>query len=35
MTDMIAAHRTYDITMNAIRTFGQIDKRGANNIASK
>jgi len=35
MTDMIAAHRTYDITMNAIRTFGQIDKRGANNIAAK
>lgn len=35
MTDMIAAHRTYDITMTAVRTFGQIEKRGANNIASK
>jgi flagellar basal-body rod protein FlgF len=35
MTDMIAAHRTYDITMSAVRTFGQIEKRGANNIASK
>ena len=33
MTDMIAAHRTYDITMNAIRTFGQIEKKGATGIA--
>ena len=35
MTDMIAAHRTYDITMNAIRTFGQIEKKGATAIVGR
>jgi flagellar basal body rod protein FlgG len=35
MTDMISAHRTYDITMNAIRTHGQIDKRAARDLVSR
>jgi flagellar basal body rod protein FlgG len=34
MTDMITAHRTYDITMNAIRTINQIDKKAATGLTS-
>ena len=35
MTDMIAAHRTYDITLKAIRTHGQLDKRAARELVSR
>ena len=35
MTDMIAAHRLYDVTMNAIRTHGQIEQKAAREIAGR
>jgi flagellar basal-body rod protein FlgF len=34
MTDMITAHRTYDITMNAIRTINQIDRKAATGLTT-
>ncbi len=35
MTDMIAAHRLYDITLNTIRTHGQINRKSARELVSR
>ncbi len=34
MTEMINAHRTYDITMNAVRTMNQIDRKAATGLTT-
>jgi flagellar basal-body rod protein FlgF len=35
MTDMIAAHRLYDVTMNAINTHRQVESKAAREIAGR
>jgi flagellar basal-body rod protein FlgG len=35
MTEMIAAHRLYDVTMSAIRTHGQVENKAAREIAGR
>ncbi len=35
MTDLIAAHRSYDVTLRAMQTFAQMEKQAATRIASR